>query len=212
MFGFLKSFLRKDGKFPTHSECEKRLQRSGYDRLFTPNAEAIPPNFRDLWVLAQLVSESHPSLVLEYGSGYSTYVITETLKRTGQGRLVSVELDQSWRASTENLLNDETRNLVEFAAPTPRVVLYGNTQTIVFEALHSLKPDLIYVDGPDPRQVQGYTGEPVVSDLIEFERGRRITICVDGRDQQCEFLAAHLSRRYATKVYRPKRFTVMRPR
>jgi hypothetical protein len=183
----------------------------GYDRLFTPSAEAIPPNFRDLWVLAGLVLEIHPSVVLEYGSGYSTYVIAETLKRIGHGRLVSVELDESWRAKTEHLLDNGTRDLVEFTAPTPKVVLYDNSQTISFEALHILKPDLVYVDGPDPRQVDGYTGEPIVSDLTVFERERRITICVDGRDQQCEFLAAHLSGHYAIDVYRPKRFTVMKP-
>ena len=208
MFRFFK---RAKHFGPTPSECAEHLRALGYPKLFQTRADAIPPSFRDLWVLQSLVSKMLPSLVLEYGSGYSTYVIAETLRRIGHGRVISVELSAEWRSNTKTLLGDSASH-AELISPEPRILLFEEIQTISFEVLHNLVPDLIFVDGPDPRQVPGYSGEPVVSDPLVFERHKPITICIDGRDKQCEFLDKQLSKGYETVTYRPKRFTVMTPK
>ena len=220
--------------------ARKQLESMGYDALFgEQQGDAIPPNFADLWLLHSAVMADKPSLVLEYGSGYSTYVLGKTLKSIGSGKVISIELDADWRSICEARLTPDLAPYVEFRSPTPAIRMVksllpgGNPEwfnkrskeprrigiaTITFPELYDLKPDFIFLDGPDPSQVPGYldslTDEPlppIVSDPLVFEKHKPSTICVDGRREQCAFLHANLSGQYDLKIHQVQRFTFFRP-
>ncbi len=225
--------------FRQHAESE--LKAAGYDALFQEKeSEAIPPNFADLWLLREAVMTSRPSLVLEYGSGYSTYLFAKTLQALGDGRVISVELGPEWRRKSATRLKPDLARLVEFVSPAPSIHIVnaippgGSLEwfqkkskeprrlgivTIAFVELYELEPDFVFLDGPDSAQVSGYVDTetnqalaPIVSDPLIFEKRKPPIICIDGRREQCAFLDANLVSGYATKIHEAQRFTFFYPR
>lgn len=226
---------------PTHSDQFRKLARGrlsseGYDQLFVDNeVHAIPPDFSDLWLLKEIILAVKPGLVLEYGSGYSTYVIAKTLQRIGKGHLLTIELGKEWLQISSSRLPPDLLPIVEFITPDPVIrpvnsllpgadigwyqkpSKHGNKvgiATIAFPAIETLQPDLILLDGPDPSDVPGYSdptsGEvfpTIVSDPLIFERRKQPVICVDGRRAQCSFLDANLLKTYNVTVWQAQLFT-----
>ena len=91
--------------------------------------------------------------------------------------------------------------------------------TVAFPELYALTPDLIYLDGPDRKQVAGYTGScpegeieiaTIVSDPL-FMKGP-FTVCVDGRPAQSAFLKANLPPTYDVQINWLRKTTVFRPK
>lgn len=231
----LRTLLSKKLKQRFKEKARASLRREGYDRLFTEDAaEAIKPDFADLFILQQTLMKSRPKLVIEYGSGYTTYLISETLRRIG-GRLISVELIPEWRDTTAKRVHGFQN--VELASPSPSFEIrklnatvgvdwYGRDSadskvgvvTIVFPALHSLKPDLILLDGPDPRPFKelkdSVTDEDLpalVADPLVFEKSHPPVICVDGRRTQSAFVAANLQTPYRHDIRRMQGYTILWP-
>ena len=224
--------------FRQNAQCE--LKAAGYLALFQEEqSDAIQPNFADLWLLRKAVTVSTPTLILEYGSGYSTYVLAKTLQELGGGRVISVELGSEWREKSAARLTPDLARIVEFVSPAPSIrivnaVLPGGSPewfnkkskqprrlgiaTIMFQELHELAPDFVFLDGPDSAQVPGYldsaTNEalaPVVSDPLIFEKRKAPIICIDGRREQCAFLDANLVSGYVTKIHEVQQFTFFYP-
>jgi hypothetical protein len=221
--------------------ARERLRAEGYDALFHDHpGDEIPPDFPDLWLLRNAVLSAKPSLILEYGSGYSTYVMAKTLQSIGRGRIISVELAPGWRCISQARLPPDLAPLVEFVSPEPKIrmamaLLPGGAPdlwfkkkskqprrlgiaTIAFPELSNLEPEFVFVDGPERSQIPGYvdsvTNEPlppIVSDPIVFAIKKSPIICVDGRREQCVFLSANLPAGYKAKVYEVQRFTFFYP-
>ena len=238
MFWRVKSNVRRE----RFSEgARERLKAAGYDALFHQSAgDEIPPNFADLWLLREAVLSAKPSLILEYGSGYSTYVFAKTLESIGHGRVISVELAPEWRRISEARLLPDLAQFVEFVSPEPKIrmamaLLPGcnpdlwfekrskklrrlGIATIAFPELYNLEPDFVFVDGPDPSQIPGYVDSvnnerlpPIVSDPLVLASKKSPIICIDGRREQCAFLSANLPADYKAKVYEAQRFTFFYP-
>ncbi len=228
------------GRDQFRQRAREGLLSEGYDKLFDQNENGvIPPNFADLWLLREAALSTKPSLILEYGSGYSTYVLAKTLKSIGRGKIISVEVGPEWAAITEARLTPDLRPFVEFVSPEPKIRMAmspvpGNPDlwfkkkskkprrlgiaTITFPDLHDLTPDFVFVDGPDGSQVPGYcdsaTDEnlpPIVSDLLLYVRKANPFICVDGRREQCAFLSANLPSDYKVKIHEAQMFTCFNP-
>jgi len=98
--------------------------------------------------------EQSPGLVVECGSGATTLVIAERLRRAGSGRLVSLEHDKSYAESTARLLAlaglDDVAVVVE--APLRRQqfgdrIVDWYERSIVEEAIDG-EIDVLVVDGP----------------------------------------------------------------
>lgn len=217
------------------------LKAEGYDALFRPSSgDQIPPDFADLWLLRGAVLSAKPSLILEYGSGFSTYVFAKTLKSIGHGRVISVELGPEWRRISEARLVADLAPFVEFVSPEPKIrmalaLLPGanpdlwfkkksktsrrlGVATIAFPELYNLEPDFVFIDGPEPSQVPGYvdslTNEhlpSIISDPLVLASKKSPLICVDGRREQCAFLSANLPAKYQSKVHEDQMFTFFCP-
>lgn len=209
-------------------KAKETFRAEGYTALFQADETgALPPDFSDLWLLREAVIASKPSIILEYGAGYSTYVLTETLNRLGKGKLYSVELDRGWKDLAAARIPPHLTAIVEFLSPEPKIKISNAPlagfdlfkkkskkprrvaiATVTFPELHSLNPDFIFVDGPAQGQVPGYadhvTSEmltPIVSDPLVFCQRQRPTICVDSRREQTAFLGATLPEGYQTKIH-----------
>ncbi|NWG23301.1 MAG: hypothetical protein HXY30_02610 [Pseudorhodoplanes sp.] len=231
----------KDERNSFRQRAESELKAAGYDALFSSQpGDPIPPNFSDLWLLWQATIAAKPSLILEYGSGYSTYLFARTLQKLGRGKVISVELGRQWRELSAARLDAETSPFAEFISPSPSVRIVSalvpgggidwykkkssvprriGMVTIAFPELYGLRPDFIFLDGPQASQVSGYvdseTNEPlapIVSDPLVFEKAKPPAICVDGRREQCAFLDANLAADYRREIHEAQRFTFFYPR
>lgn len=218
-------------------QASKALRSEGYIAIFASEInEAIKPHFADLWLLAQAIRKSRPELVLEYGSGYSTYVIAETLRQIGRGQMISIELDSEWLAISKARLPSPLQQIVEFRTPRPetritKAALPGldwpnvkstkprsvGLATIAFSELHDIRPDFVFLDGPGRGQVPGYmdtiTGEPlpiIVGDPLVFAQTSKSVFAVDGRREQTAFLEANLLG-YEHDINEVQRFSIFRP-
>lgn len=201
------------------SDARESFKQAGYDRLFEPIAgDVLPPNFLDLKLLRDAVLEAKPSLILEHGSGYSTYVFAKTLQSLGKGRVVSVELGNEWRKTSQGHLSPDLAACVEFIAPQPvirlallhlpganaslwfekksKVPRRVGVATISFPDVYNLVPDFVFIAARQtPDYVDSVTAEVVpaiVSDPLVFQRNWSPTICADGRREQCAILSANL--------------------
>jgi predicted O-methyltransferase YrrM len=103
-------------------------------------------------LLAKLVRESAPEVVVETGSGVSTLVITYELKALGKGKLISLELDEEHarRTREEVARHGLTEWVTVVHAPLREVVVDGATYR--WHDLHALDDvpaiDLVFDDGP----------------------------------------------------------------
>jgi len=110
---------------------------------------AITPDFAAL--LAALILEHHPSVVLETGSGVSTLIIGYCLRKTG-GRLISLENNERFFTQTQHSL--EAHGLQDIVTvlytPLKPISIQGKTwQWYDISALSDLpKINFLLVDGP----------------------------------------------------------------
>lgn len=216
-------------------EARINLEKHGYTGIIgTAENNAIPPQYFDLWTLVKEINRVKPRFVLEYGSGYSTCVIAETLRRLGhEWRFLSVELDEGWKAVTRSRLDQALQERVEFISPRSEMWLYGSNSlskgglwfrsekggknqfgiaTISFPELHVLEPDFIYLDGPSANSIDGFKDfqgqpfKPMVCDPL-FIRSA-YTMVVDSRRANCAFLAANYNRPFRVKKHHANCFSV----
>ena len=115
---------------------------------------AIAPDFGVM--LAQLVADRRPELVVETGSGVSTVIIAYALEKLGRGRVIALEHDPEYAQRTREELR--RHGLEAFAtvveAPLEPVTIDGATyEWYSLRALDGIRGiDLVVDDGP-PRYV-----------------------------------------------------------
>ena len=88
--------------------ARRALVRRGYTAFLAGRpADAIRPNYEDLWFLYRLIRRHRPQTVLEFGSGCTTVVMAYALRDNESGHLYSVESDPRWCSVTVDMLPPE---------------------------------------------------------------------------------------------------------
>ena len=157
--------------------------------------------------LFELILREKPRAVVEFGSGVSTLIMALALSRIGKGKLYSVESDARWAQVVRDKL--AKLNLSKFAEvehATPRLEEFYGQVVASFEKLPDVRPDIIYVDGPDPRTVEGNVKGLtmnnlqfiILKDVLYYEWSLYVgaKIIMDGRTQNLRFLQKNLKREY----------------
>lgn len=176
-----------------------QMQRHGLNELFALRPEdAKPPQSFDLWNLYSNVRGRRPSLTLEFGCGCSTLVMAEAMHRNGSGKLIVLEADQRWIDASEKELPLRLRSIVEYRhAPLSMTDIEGEA-CHVYSGLPTGPIDLLYLDGPDPAHVPGWTADPVSGDpvILENQFSPGFRMIVDSRKKNVAFLKRRLKRTY----------------
>lgn len=130
-------------------------------------------------LLAREVLARKPGTILELGSGVSTLIIGQILKKTGQGRLLSIDHDPAWANQTRRYV--EFLGLQDFVsvveAPLKSIALGNQTYhwyDIPGSSLDGLGPiDLLLVDGPpqprDNPQAARYPAFPLLRERLSLK-------------------------------------------
>ena len=186
--------------------------------------EAYEPEFDDLYFLYRFVRENSIVSVLEFGGGWSTYALAlglienkaffgmryeEAVRDPNPFRLLSVDASEEWAQVTASRLPDELRKLAIFHCSKPALSYSSRSGELVsfYEDLPYFCPGLIYLDGPDPDQVEGTLNGfvpiqphtlPMAADILRFESQLwpGTFIISDGRQGNARMLKRNLTRNW----------------
>ncbi len=160
--------------------------------------DALPPVYEDLEFLYDYVTEKKPHIILEFGSGCSTLVMTQALLKNYIGGWVySFDNERKWLLETKKMFPDYLSRYVRLHyAMTHRYLFYDDTSifSYFYHGIMTIYPDLIYLDGPELTETIKVTIDPL---FYEHKMTPGSAIIVDGRDENVEFLKKHLLRKWA---------------
>ncbi len=188
-------------RFRQQQRAARQIARMGYDQLFAKRpAEAYPCVPGDLLYLYQAVRKSPPGVVLEFGSGCSTIMLSQALAdnaREGKaGHLYSLDADPKWGQVTIDSIPGELVKWSDITLTEAIPSEYEDTPVWRYAGIPDVLPDLIYLDGPALSEER-----KVAVDVLDMEaklkQGTRLI--VDGRIPNCNFLEKHFKRDWLKK-------------
>ena len=156
-----------------------------------------------------IVLKKKPDLILELGCGYSTITFAEALSKLDKGCLISLEQGKIWLNKT----NQICKQIDYFQKAKCKIILsdvlwkkIDDLQFSFYEKLPQCSPDIILVDGPDPKNVKGENymnlNYPVSGDLLNLEKKLKIgtIIIFDGRFKNFNLILKKLKRKYKKTI------------
>lgn len=176
------------------------MQAAGLPRLFeTRPPEAIGWSSVKMWTLYRTIRARRPRNVIEIGTGCSTLIIAEALRRNGAGHLLTVDGSARWLAETEKALPPGSlRHVTLQHVPVATETLH-DTVCLRHLGLAEQPVDFIYLDGPDPKSAPDWPGgKPIASDPLHLEGGFQpgFAMLLEKRSATVAFLRQHFRRSY----------------
>ncbi len=136
-----------------------------------------------LWSLQRLLGQHKPKSVIEFGSGLSTYILSEYAKKTG-ARILSLDEDELWAENARQLIQNPA---VEVIA-RPRVLhLERNPPEIKYDFHTNESFDMALIDGPNGK-INGKRTPSVYLNAFDLPQLPKV-ILVDGRTETAQYIA-----------------------
>jgi len=188
------------------------------------NKKIYKPDLNDLYRLHKLVILNKRIKVLEYGTGWSTLVMSHALKINQfkyENKVKNFRFKNKFSVSTidneKKYLNISRKRINKYYKSKKSNVFYffsENKMSLYKKKICSnftnhprIIPDFIYVDGPDQFKIKGkinnltianYEMSPMNSDILSFEHFLcpGTIIVFDGRTPNARFLNLNLQRNW----------------
>lgn len=202
---------------------EKEELGKYFDQIGTSSEKAIPIDKEDLVRIHRLIRSRMSFTVLEFGVGFSTVIIGDALMKNKmdweqldpapkirnrfQFQCFSVDTSLKWITVAQKRLPENLKAFVNFQHSTVEIGTYNGQLCHFYKQLPDIVPDFIYLDGPDPKAVQGTINglsfqcneRTVMSgDLLLMEPILLpgTFVLIDGRTNNARFLKNNLKREY----------------
>jgi hypothetical protein len=195
---------------------KKRVEK--WATIDPKNKIPLPPELDDLIRLHYIVRTRKVRTILEFGGGKSTSVFADAIRQNkldysdlvgSELRIAnpfevhSIENNEEWK----NVVEDKLRNYenVFFQLCSLHMGEFNSRICTYYNGIPNIRPDLIYLDGPDQFSVIGdvrgiHTRHldrmPMAADILTFEHFLEpgTLIVVDGRTANARFLKANFQR------------------
>ena len=192
---------------------------------FSPqNPVEFLPEPTDLARIHRLIRARKCFTVLEFGVGYSTIVIADALRKNQREwdslvdkpavrnrfmfHCFSVDSSERWLAQTQSRFPAALRSQVTMTYSPVHVATHNGQLCHRYHTLPDIVPDFVYLDGPDPKDVEGSIHglsfkcderTVMAADLLLMEPTLLpgCFILVDGRTNNARFLARNFTRDFA---------------
>jgi hypothetical protein len=214
----------------TATTDEEYWETSGLRALFDDlpaDPDALLPDVNDLVRLHRLVRERPCVTLLEFGIGCSTIALAHALEqnevehgellreRLTRNRqlfqLFSVDASERWVEHTRSRLPAHLSGRVHLTHSTVSATTFNGRLCHTYDQLPDVVPDLIYLDGPDPSDVQGAIAgltfsvperTVMAADILVMEPTLLpgTVVVVDGRESNTRFLTRNLQRPHRITV------------
>ena len=202
------------------------LKSEGLERYIDFSGASSPgfvPEAGDLARIHQLIRARKSFTVLELGVGYSTIVIADALRKNQEQykahpnpprlrnrflfHCFTVDASQKWLEVSQSKFPEDLRPFVTFKHSPVKIGTHLGQLCHFYTDLPDIIPDFIYLDGPDPKDVEGSINgmtfqceeRTVMSgDLLLMEPTLLpgCFVLVDGRTNNCRFLQRNLTRSF----------------
>lgn len=214
--------------FPTilsRTEALEYCRAEGIDRYIDlePTDASIAPDPADLARIHQLIRGRKSFTVLEFGVGYSTVVIADALAKNRRDweqlqpepvirnrflfHCFTVDTSKEWIAISQQRMPAELRPFVTISHSPVSVGTHQGQLCHFYDELPDVVPDFVYLDGPDPKAVQGKVNglsfqcnerTVMAADLLLMEPTLLpgTMILVDGRTNNARFLKNNFRRNF----------------
>ncbi len=191
-------------------EAEEKSKAFAEYKLFVSSHKKL-----DVVNLHKTITKNRFKTVVEFGCGISTIAMAHALcmnhnRFNLQGKVHAVEAQGKWADVVRRKLNEiNLGDYVDIITATPRLRELRGQLCHMFDELPDVRPDLIYLDGPDPEQVGGRINGlsmkgiefVTAADPLFYEYGfyPGFQMIVDGRYNNVQFLKNNLRRQYRIK-------------
>jgi hypothetical protein len=197
--------------------------RTIYESVDTSVTAPYPPDWPDLVRLHRTIRERRVTTILEFGCGWSTFVMADALRRNedDHGTYVRTNLRRS-NPFEIHVVDDMTvyldaavaripadlRNRVHPKFSTVEMTTFAGRICTQYVSIPNVAPDFIYLDGPSQASasgdVQGISTRhpdrlPMSCDILRLEPFLLpgTLVLVDGRTANARFLKSHFYREWA---------------
>jgi len=186
------------------------------------------PELDDLYFLYCLVRDKAVTSIMEFGSGWSTCVLSlalhenfleygvshkEQVRHPNPFKLLTIDASAKYLELALLRIPLAQRDALISVVSTPQLVTLGGFNCHLFNQVPNFSPDLIYLDGPDHNQVVGEIGgfkylesftQPMSADILAIEPflWPETIIVTDGRTANARFLSSRLKRNWQS-LYDP---------
>lgn len=201
------------------SDCIKDLI---WDPVQKCSFKPKPPIINDLRALHFLIRARKVFNVLEFGPGYSSWIIADALNKNQKEIGIpfaksfrkenpfvcfSVGDSKYWIKKTRCKIPDKLQQHIKFSFSPVRMKSFNGRPCTFHDKLPNCNPELIYLDGPDQWTCQGaFHGlhtrhkerTPVAGDVLLYEPYLipGCLIVADGRTNNIRFLINNLQRKW----------------
>jgi len=185
------------------------------------NSSLYEPEIDDLWFLYSFIKDKCITSILEYGSGWSTYVMAISLhenflnfgsehmsiiRHPNAFKLMTIDASSNYQESAINRIPEGIKNVLPVISK-PQLTSLDGAIGHQFDFIPNFAPDLIYLDGPDHNQVIGnlhgfeygdsFT-QPMGIDILLIEPflWPETFIISDGRTANSRFLSTRFKRNW----------------
>lgn len=183
----------------------------------------IPPEVDDLVRLHKLIRSKKSFTVLEFGTGYSTFIIADALRKNEiewnalkekpvirnkhMFKIFSVDASLKWVETAKSKIADSDKERINICHSEVKIGLHQGQLCHYYVQIPDIIPDFIYLDGPDPKDVQGTVNgmsfkcderTVMAADLLMMEPTMLpgTYIIVDGRTNNARFLHNNFKRNF----------------
>ncbi|TDI73634.1 MAG: hypothetical protein E2O87_04945 [Bacteroidetes bacterium] len=143
-----------------------------------------------LWHLNQLLQCHKPDSILEFGSGSSTLIFSEFVRKTG-GRLLSIDEEEKWATNTQDLINlnsGDTSDNIEIRV-CEKVFNNGSfPKEIKYDICLEEEYEFVFIDGPS-LQIDGIKHKDAVNSNVFDLPNLPKVIVVDVRKATVEYIS-----------------------
>jgi hypothetical protein len=187
------------------------------------SSNAISADINDLVRLHRLIRDRKSFTVLEFGVGYSTLIIADALKKNKVDfetldpmpairnrfcfQCYSVDTSEHWISVAAARVPEGLKDIVHFQFSKVEIGTHNGQLCHFYKSLPDVVPDFIYLDGPDPKAVEGsFNGLSFSCDertvmsgdllLLESTFLPGTFILIDGRTNNARFLKNNFKRSY----------------
>lgn len=208
-----KAYLASEGILDTLLKIEDR------------STGRLPPDYRDLARLHEVTRKRKVFTILEFGIGYSTIVMADALRKneidwsllkskpeirnSSLFELHTVDTEIEWINMALVDLPPELCKYVTSHHSNVELGRFNGRDCHFYGTLPDVVPDLIYLDGPDPRAVTlpgndtglfgwGVDRVVIAADILQMEAWLLpgTLVIVDGRTSNVRFLKNHFYRQW----------------
>ena len=157
----------------------------------------IMPDYIDLLNLYKLILKRKPKVVLEVGSGYSTFVILQALNdfklnKNEKKVFYSLEQDSWYLNKMKSFFDEKSFDTLKFIKINLQIKKINNKLVSICENFPKDKINFFYEDRAD------HPNYSIAGDSIKIEQNmpKDYSICVDGMFDTVNFLKRNLVRKY----------------